>query len=204
VSNHIDYFFTSISPFSYLGHTALTEIAAKHGKAIVFRPFNLFEVWENSGAVPPAQRAAVRQRYRMVELRRVALFRDVCLNPKPKHFPTDPTLADQVICVLQDTDQNPGEMAKLVGRAVWEKDLNVADEQVIAELLRESGHDADAVMNEAKSGKGTSLRGENTKAAVEADAVGAPAYVYEEEVFWGQDRLEYLDQMITSGRNSIL
>ncbi|MEM7216297.1 MAG: 2-hydroxychromene-2-carboxylate isomerase [Pseudomonadota bacterium] len=202
MASSIDYYFTSISPFSYLGHKTLMEISSRTGAAVNFMPFDLFGVWENSGAVPPAKRPPLRQRYRLVELQRVAAMRNTCLNPKPAHFPTDPSLADHCICALAKSGSDPATFVFEAGRAVWERDLQIADEAVIKELLKECGHDAELVLEQAASPEIAAVRQSNTEAAKASDAVGAPAYVYEEEVFWGQDRLEYLEQMIVSGRKA--
>ncbi|MEM9278163.1 MAG: 2-hydroxychromene-2-carboxylate isomerase [Pseudomonadota bacterium] len=197
----IDYYFTTISPFSYLGHKALMKIAQETGAGINFKPFNLFGVWDNSGAVPPGQRPPVRQRYRFLELQRVAVMRDTCLNLKPEHFPTDPSKADHCICALIKSGVDPADFCFEAGRAVWERNMQVADDSVLKQLLEECGHDADNVLALVDSPEVSDMREANTKSAIENDAVGAPAYVYQGEVFWGQDRLEYLEQMIVSGRN---
>ena len=198
----IDYYFTSLSPFSYLGHRALIEMSERTGAAINFKPVKLMELWAQSGAVPPGQRPEVRQRYRILELQRVALFRNVCLNVKPAHFPTDPSIADLSICAIVASGGDPAGFAEAVGRALWQQDEQIADEAVISRILADTGHDADTVMAAASTDEISAIRDANTASALAADAVGAPAYVYKGEVFWGQDRLEYLEQMIATGRDA--
>lgn len=196
----IDYFLTTVSPFSYLGHKALMQVAEKHGCAINFKPFKLMDVWAISGAVPPGQRPPVRQRYRLLELQRVALMRDTCLNLHPEHWPTDPGLADRSVCALAAQGHDPASFALAAGRAVWEQNKQIADEAVVADMLTEAGHDPRAIIDMAKGDEMAAVYDANTLEAIAADAVGAPAFVYKGEVFWGQDRIEYLDQMIGSGR----
>lgn len=202
MGHQIDYYFTSISPFSYLGHKTLRDIASSRGCTIAYRPFNMMEVWSHSGSVPPAERPPMRLRYRMIELKRVADFRGIKINPTPKHFPTNPALADQVVCALVGNGTDPGNFHHLVGQAVWERELDVADEGVISALLEEAGENPEEILAQAQQDEALQMREKNTKDAVEADAIGAPAYVYKGEVFWGQDRLEYLDQMIASDRDA--
>ncbi len=196
----IDYYFTSISPFTFLGHQALMAVAVKHGVAVNFKPFNMMEVWKISGAVPPGQRPPVRQRYRLVELQRVAAYRGLALNPKPSNFPTDPTRADLCCAALVLDGKDAGGFLHQVGTALWHDDRQVADVDVLGEILTAQGHDAAAVLEASESDAAKALRAQNTADAIAADAIGAPAYVYGGEVFWGQDRIEYLDQMIASGR----
>lgn len=202
MSNSIDYYFTCISPFAYLGHEKLMYIANAHGKTVNFKPFNIFGVWEVSGAAPPAERPAVRQRYRKIEIQRAAVMRDTCMNPSPQFFPTNPTPADLCICALVYAGKDPSKFSQEIGRAVWEQNLQVADEDVLISLLDACNFDGAAILALSKTDEIAALRETNTQEAIKADAIGAPAYVYKGEVFWGQDRLEYLEQMIASDRRA--
>ncbi len=200
VSDTIDYYFTCASPFVYLGHRALLALAEKHQKTVAFKPFNIADVWAESGAVPIPQRPAVRQRYRLIELQRIAHIRGRDINIQPAHFPTDPTRADLCCAALVATGQSPAVFLTSVGEALWEKEQQIADDEVLARLLGEAGHDASAILQAASGDEAAAIRAANSKQAVAADAIGAPTYVYDGEVFWGQDRLDYLDAMIASGR----
>ena len=202
MSNSIDYYFTSISPFAYLGHKKMMEIAKTHGKTVHFKPFDIFGVWKQSGAHPPAERPPVRQRYRKIEIQRVAVMRDVFMNPSPQFFPTNPAAADLCICALSHSGKDASGFSQALGRAVWEQNLQVADENVLISLLDACGRDGKAIYELSKSEEVAGVRDANTQEAIAADVIGAPAYLYEDEVFWGQDRLEYLDQMIASGRQA--
>lgn len=200
MSDVIDYFFSSVSPFAWLGHRQLMAIAAKHEKRVHFRPVNLMGVWEHSGSVPLAQRAPARQRYRLIELKRIAAYRGMHLNPKPSHFPTSPELADRTIIALAHAGRSPADFAYCVGEALWSQDRQIAEEAVIARLLEENGFHSGPILELARSDRTAEVREANTRAAVAADAIGSPCYVYKGEPFWGQDRLDLLDHMITTGR----
>lgn len=202
MSATIDYYFTSVSPFAWLGHKVLVDIATRHGKKINYRPFNMMKVWEVSGAVPLNQRSATRQRYRLLELQRVAELRGLDINPKPSNFPANPELADRCIIAICQAGGDPDEFCFKVGEALWRDDRQIADESVLGELLADCGFDSAAILSAAKGDAVAAIREQNSADAIAADAIGSPAYVYEGEVFWGQDRLEYLDAMIASGRAS--
>ena len=86
----IDYYFTSSSPWVYLGHAAIRAVAQRHGARLNPRPVQLGGVWEVSGAVPLAQRTPTRQRYRFLELQRFAELRCLPIVYRPKAAPLDP------------------------------------------------------------------------------------------------------------------
>lgn len=197
---HIDYYFYGASPFTYLGHKALEGVAARHGCGIAYKPVNLMGLWEISGAVPPAKRPPVRQRYRLIELQRAADFRGLPINLKPRHFPVDATLADQAVIALLNEKHDPSDYMFRIFSAVWVHDENISDPAVIERLLNESGFNGTAILDTAQSEPVASIRAKNTEEAIAADAVGVPAYVLNGEVFWGQDRIEWLEHALASGR----
>jgi 2-hydroxychromene-2-carboxylate isomerase len=202
MSDTIHYYLTTLSPFVYLGHTALMEMAVRHGKKVAFKPVHLPGVWEVSGSVPLGQRSETRKRYRLLELQRQSEYRRIDLNLHPQFFPTDPELADRSIIAIVLSGEDPQAFARAVGQALWENDRQIADETVINELLAETGFDANAVLEVARAPETAKIREINTAEAVAAGAIGVPSYVYKEEVFWGQDQIAMLERMIESGRNT--
>lgn len=196
MSSSIDYYFYSASPFTYLGHQAIQDVANKHGVTLNYKPVNLFALWEVSGAVPPAKRPLVRQRYRMLELQRAREERDLALNLKPQYFPVDATLADCVACAILLQSGNPADFIGKVCASVWAMDQNIADEELLKQHLQDCGFDGDKILMLAKTDEVIALREKNSQEAIEADAVGVPAYVLNGEVFWGQDRIAQLDRAL--------
>ena len=195
-----DYFFTSASPFAYLGHSALMDMARKHDAQVAFRPVRLADVFEVSGALALAKRPPVRQSYRFLELQRLAEMRGLPINIQPKFFPVDPALADLSIIAIIESGEDPSAFMTGVFEAVWSREEDIADEANIRAFLTESGFDADRMLEFARSDRAAAIRAKNTSDAIAAGVVGAPAYVLNGEPFWGQDRIEYLDQALKSGR----
>jgi 2-hydroxychromene-2-carboxylate isomerase len=196
----VDYYFTINSPWTYFGHALLHEIAARRGASIRYKPVPLHEVFEATGSLPLPKRPPARQRYRWMELQRWREKRGLPLNLKPAHVPLDPTLMNRAILAVVARGAAP---ADLIGRAlkgVWADELNLNEEGVVARLLSDSGFDAEAVIAEARSDAMAALYDRNGADAIAADVFGAPGYVLDGEVFWGQDRLELLEDALKSGR----
>jgi 2-hydroxychromene-2-carboxylate isomerase len=196
----IEYFFTHVSPWTYLGHRAFLDLVAAHGAKVVYRPVMLGKVFANSGAQPLAERPKARQDYRLVELQRWRDRRGLPLNLKPKHFPTNPGLADRAAIALIAAGRDPGDFSEAVMAACWAEEKDIADPAVVREKLSAAGHDADRVLAEADEDAAKAEHEKNTADAIALNAIGAPTYVLNGETFWGQDRLDLLGDALSSRR----
>lgn len=196
----IDYYFTSASPFTYIGHRLICAVAEKHKAELRFKPVNLGSIWEVSGAVPPAKRAPVRQHLRMIELQRLAAFRGVKINVEPKFFPVDASVADRVAIALIEAGHDPRYFMGKVFAGVWANEENIADEAVLASYLSQTGNDPVPALEDARQPWTAEIRDRNAREAVAAHAVGVPTYVLNGEPFFGQDRIELLDHALSVGR----
>lgn len=196
----IDYYFSSGSPFAYLGHRLICEVAEKHKAELKFKPVNLTAIWDVSGAVPPGKRPLVRQRHRFIELQRLADYRNLKINVQPKFWPVDGSLADRTVIALTEAGHDPRYFMGKVFAGLWANDDNIADEHVLASYLSQTGNDPIPALTEAKAPWTHEIRERNSRDAIAADAVGVPTYVLNGEPFWGQDRIEHLDHALSAGR----
>ncbi|MBU2952937.1 2-hydroxychromene-2-carboxylate isomerase [Marinobacter sp. F3R08] len=194
----IDYYFTCISPFTYLGHQAFLETARKAGAEINFKPVKLGTVFANSGAKPIPERPVCRQEYRLLEIERWARKRGLAVNLKPAHFPASPVLADGCAMALQHAGHSPGEFVQRVLTACWAEEKNVADEAVIGDILNSLGLDSDGIIAAAQRAEIADEYDRNSEDAVREGVVGVPAYVLNGEQFWGQDRVELLAETLSA------
>jgi 2-hydroxychromene-2-carboxylate isomerase len=190
MAKQIDYFLTPTSPWTYLGHARFAEIAKRHGASVAVKPVDYGVIFPQSGGLPLAKRAPQRQAYRLQELARWRDHLDVPLNIHPKFFPADPTQAACLICAAPEEKRLAAAGDFL--RAVWAEEKNVADGSVIAEIAAHHGI-ADAA---GAIARGKAIYESNTQEAVTRQVFGAPAYVYRDELFWGQDRLDFLDRAL--------
>ncbi|MGE4218758.1 MAG: 2-hydroxychromene-2-carboxylate isomerase [Alphaproteobacteria bacterium] len=195
MSKSVEYYFSVISPFSYLAGLRLEAAASRHGATIVYKPVDIMTVFRETGGTPVPQRHPVRQAYRLVELRRVAAHHGLPINVKPAHFPTDQRPASRAILAARDFDGDVGRLAHAFLRAVWAEDRDIATEDTVASVLTASGYDAARVM--AASAAQDDTFDAFTREAVERGVFGMPSYVYGGEIYWGQDSLDYLDAALS-------
>jgi 2-hydroxychromene-2-carboxylate isomerase len=194
----VDYYLAPQSPWSYLGHLRFWDIARTAGATIRVLPVDLGgRVFPVSGGLPVGKRAPQRQAYRLVELKRFSEWLHAPLNPEPKYFPVDADDAARLIIAVDMHDGTDAAMAlaDTLMRAVWVHDRNIADEAVLATALVE--RELPAARLEASRSQTVHERYEaDSQAAIDAGVFGAPSYVVDGEIFWGQDRLDFLQRRL--------
>ena len=194
----IDYYFAPNSPYVYLGHERFVRIAREAGATIRVKPVDLGgKVFPVSGGLPLAKRAPQRQAYRLVELRRFSEWLGLPLNVQPKYFPVSSDDAAKLIIAvdLKDGTEAALGLTGAVARAVWVEDRNIADEAVLASLLDACGLPASRI-EDAHSQAAHERYEIDTLQAIEAGVFGAPSYVIDGEIFWGQDRLDFVQRRL--------
>lgn len=194
----IDYFFAPHSPWAYLGHQRFQDIARQHGAQVRVLPVDLGgRVFPLTGGLPLAKRAPQRQAYRLLELQRFSQWLQVPLNPNPCYFPVNPDDAAKLIIAvdLQDGTEAAMALAGAVMRAVWVEERNIADEGTLAELLQGQGLDRSR-LDDAHTQRVHQRYEEDTQRAIDAGVFGAPSYVIDGEIFWGQDRLDFVERRL--------
>jgi len=148
--------------------------------------------------LPPAKRHPSRQRFRMDELKRWSAHLDVPMNLTPAHFPTDQTLAAQMVFAAGGADGNAqaGLLSDAILTACWAEEKNIADEATLVALADNVGLDGSALVSAAKQDAMAQLYSATTSEAHAAEVFGSPTYKIGDELFWGQDRLEFLDRAL--------
>jgi len=199
MSATIDYYFSPPSPWTYLGHARFTDMARRAGASIRLLPADFGKVFAVSGGLPLGQRAPQRQAYRLVELARFSQHLHVPMNLKPRFFPV---AGDDAARLIIAVDQHDGVEAAMrlsgaIFEAVWRDERNIADAAVLAELLSEQGLSAQR-QQQAGTAEVTQRYEANTQQAIDKSVFGAPTYVVDGEIFWGQDRLEFVEQKLMS------
>ena len=195
----VDYYFTPVSPWAFLGHDRFAALLRDGGHRVHVRPVDYGVIFPASGGLPLPKRAPQRQAYRLVELRRWAAHLGIALNPQPAFFPVDGTAATRLVVatVLAQGDAAALELAGRVGRAIWVEQRNVADPAVLDALLVEAGLPV-SLRAQADAPEVTARFADDTQRALAAGVFGAPSYVVDGELFWGQDRLDFLARKLAA------
>lgn len=191
---HIDYFFATLSPYTYLAGKRFEDVASKHGASVTYKPLDIMALFSRTGGTAPKDRHPNRIDYRAQELLRAAKKLDMPFNLKPAHWPTNGAPAAYAIIAAQKAGGGDlGALVHAILRAVWAEDKDIAEDAVVRACLTEAGFDASL----ADSGllSGAEEYGANLEEAVNRGAFGAPFYIVSEtdQRFWGQDRIDDLD-----------
>lgn len=192
----IDYYFTVISPFTYLAGTRLEAVAAKHGASIRYKPMRIGAIFAEMGGTPPAKRHPSRVAYRLQELQRLARAAAAPITLAPAHFPTDEAPASRALIAAQEAGFSIGLATHAVLRAVWAEEKDVADPSVVRAALESGGVRWSAI--EPHLAAAEAAFEQNTADAIAAGVFGSPFYVIGEERFWGQDRLSFVDSHLAA------
>jgi 2-hydroxychromene-2-carboxylate isomerase len=193
----VDYYFATVSPFAYFGHDRFVAIAQKHGATVAVKPINLGEIFPVSGGLPLSKRAPQRQAYRLAELSRWAKFLAKPIHVQPKFFPVNGDLAAYwILAALELGTTQALTLAGAVGRAIWEQERNIADAATVEAIATECGLPAAALAARAQTPEIAEKYAALTQEAIARGVFGAPTYVVADELFWGQDRLDFLDRKL--------
>lgn len=194
MSKHVDYYHFLISPWSYLAIGRFNQLKQSTGVSVNYLPIDVGSTFANMGGLPPAKRHPSRQRFRMDELKRWSAYLDIPMNLTPAFFPADQSLA--ACMVYAALPEQRAALSDAMLTAVWRDEQNIADSKTLEQIASACGCDAPALL-EAASDPG--MQEKLMQVSSEAhgkDIFGSPTYVYEGEIFWGQDRLDFLERAL--------
>lgn len=194
---HIDYYFSTLSPYAYLAGTRLEEIAAKHGKTVNYKPLDLPALFLRTGGQLPKDRHPNRMSYRAQELPRQAKKAGLPLNMKPAFWPMNAAPSCYaIIAASRDGSGDMGKFIHVIGRSIWAEDKDVSQDHVVRACLTEAGFDPALADSDMMASADTYAA--NLEEAINAGAFGAPFYITDDgQQFWGQDRLDDLDAYLS-------
>ena len=197
----IDYFLSLNSPWAHLGATRIEALAARHGAVLRVLPCDYREtIFPASGGLPLPKRSPPRQAYRMQELRRWRTHLGIALNLTPRHSPFDEAFAACCVIAARETLGNPSAvaLAHRLLKALWAEDRDPSEHATLAACMTDVGLAPAPLLALAEAPRWAVLRVTDSQAALSRGVFGAPSYVVGDAVFWGQDRLDFLDRHLTA------
>ena len=192
----IDYYFWINSDWAYLGADRLEYLAAKHDAELNYMPIDLPTVYSRTGGILLSQRSPERQKYRVTELNRFSKLLGIHINPTPRHMCPIGDLASRMVIAAKRRRLPLVDITKAIFKAEWQDERDISDAETLVSVLDAAGFDGKRLFVEADFSSVQDEYNLYTKLAIAAGCFGSPSYVYEGELFWGQDRLSMLDERL--------
>jgi 2-hydroxychromene-2-carboxylate isomerase len=195
MARRLEFFFDYGSPYSYLADTQLPALVGRTGAELRYRPMLLGGVYKATGnRSPAAEPVENKRRYGGLELERWVAFYGVPFRRNP-HFPID-TLRLMRAAVAAQRDGWFDRFHRAVYPAFWVEASDLGDPAVVAGVLERAGLDAKRIQALAEdAGVKAELRA-TTEEAVERGAFGAPTFFVGDEMFFGADRLPFVERAL--------
>ncbi len=190
-------FYGISSPWAYLGAQRAQAIARKHGVQLVLRPIRIIEA---NGGIPLRTRLAPRQEYHALELARWREHLGIPLNLQPRFYPCRTIeIAARAVIAIQHAGLDAPAFSFAVQRALWAEERDIADVKTLQEIALLNVGEAAAALVCDPSPADIEQRWQANLAEAEALGIfGTPTYVVDGELFWGQDRLDFVDRKLAS------
>jgi 2-hydroxychromene-2-carboxylate isomerase len=192
----VDYYLSLISPYAYLGGQRLAEITARYGAHVNVYPIQLAKVFPVSGGLPLPKRAKQRQDYRLAELERWRKHLGMPLNLQPKYFPADETLAARMVIAARRSGENALALSNAILKAVWADEEDIARPETLRAVSAALGLDGESLLGAAGDPEIAGIYDADTDNAIDLGVFGSPTYVIDGELFWGQDRHDFVERKL--------
>lgn len=197
MSKTLEFFFDLGSPASYLAYTQLPDLCHEYGAELIYRPMLLGGVFQATGNTSPAMIPA-KGRYMIRDLARFAERYGVPLRFSP-HFPINTLTLMRLLVALQlHQPERFDDALQALFRAIWVDGMNMGDPAKAADMLVAAGFDAAALQAQAAEPAVKDALKSTTEEAVKRGVFGAPTCFVGGEMFFGQDRLDFVRAALKS------
>ena len=195
----VDYYLTLASPYAYMGHTRFVDISKKMKASVTIKPVNMGYIFSKTGGLPLGKRSPARQAYRFQELERWRQHLDIPLILKPKFFPVNDLQASAMVIAADLKGENGIDLAGAYLRAVWAEERNINAPDTLVSIANDLGMDGAELLTQSDLVEVAQIFERNSQDALDIGVFGAPTYAVGEQLFWGQDRLDFLEHALKSG-----
>lgn len=192
----IVYCFWTISDWAYFGQERLEALARNYNVAIDYRPVDLPKVYARTGGILLGQRSKQRQDYRIAELKRWRKRLGIPLNIEPKHFPVNQDASSRLIIAAKRAGLPLGKLTFAIMRGMWADEVDISDEATLRAIAAPYTPDVEALLAASKTPEVQAEYERYTDQAPADGVFGSPFYLYGGDILWGQDRLEFLEELL--------
>jgi 2-hydroxychromene-2-carboxylate isomerase len=192
----IDYYFSVLSDWAYMGGERLELLARRYQIKINHMPMRLGMIYANTGGILLQKRSKQRQDYRVAELVRWSKHLGIPIDLFPKYYPTDDQLSSCMIIAAKHAGADAGLLANAILRAIWAQNRDISDSATLRMIADGLGMDGAALLKSAVGHEIITTFDTFTKEAAERGVFGSPFYIFQDDLFWGQDRLQFLEQRL--------
>lgn len=189
-------YFSPQSGYAYLGHARLRAIAREAGADILWRPVDILKVFAAGGSTAPARQSPQRNAYRKADIVRWANRASIPINTEPAFWPTDTLPACRLICAAQMEGLDPAELIGACLSAVWARDIQISERANLIRLADGVGLDGARLATLSDTVEAAERVERSTAEAIEAGVFGSPTYVVGGELYFGQDRLDFVAEKL--------
>ena len=193
MTSAVEFLFDFGSPTTYLAYKQLPKIAARHGVRILWTPILLGAVFKATGNSSPAMVPA-KARYMNIDLARFAKRYGVVLNFN-SHFPVNTLPIMRGAIAYQPTNQFDLYVNAMFD-AMWAHPRNLNDPSEISHVLKDIGIDPDDFLHRIERADVKEKLKANTEGAVARGVFGAPTFFVNGDMYFGQDRLDFVEEML--------
>ena len=196
MSKTVEFYFDLGSPTAYLAYTQLPKICAQSDAQLIYLPILLGGVFKATGNAPPASVPA-KGRYLFIDLDRYAKRYGVPLKINP-HFPINTLVLMRAVTGVQL--RHPERFAALIDclfKALWIEGRNLNDPATVGAVLSENGFDPEEMLALSADEEVKNALKEATEKAVQRGVFGAPSMFVGDQLFFGQDRLDFVIEALS-------
>ena len=188
------YYHALSSPWAYLGWPEFKALIEKHDLDVVVRPTRI--VTENGG-VPLRSRPEPRQAYHAVELDRWRKRLDMPLVLKPKHYPTNNEFSARMVIAADRLGLPSLDLSHALLHALWSEEQDVTLPEVRISVADRLGLDGRKLQAMEEDPEIVQAWHDSHEEARQRGVFGTPTWIYKDVLYWGQDRLSFLDEALS-------
>lgn len=192
----VDYFYSILSDWAYMGGERFEALSRRLRFRVNYRPMKLAQLYADTGGIILQKRSKQRQDYRVVELERWRDRLGMPITLHPRFYPADDTLASCTIIAAVIAGLDAGRLTNLLHRAIWVEEQDISDEATIERIIAAIHVNPRDLINAARAPAVLETLERNTKEAAARGVFGSPFYCLGKEIFWGQDRLDFLEESL--------